>query len=164
MYTFLNAIIFYFMTTTMAGTLEVSSTAFSQNGSIPSVYTCEGRSIQPPLTIKNIPAGSQSLAIIMDDPDAPGTFVHWVAWNIDPSMKNILENSSPGTQGMNGKNAGGYTGPCQPTGIHHYHFKIYALNRMLDLPTSAGKMALEAAMEGHVISRGEIVGLYKKIR
>src|SRR5882672_9711576 len=97
-------------------TLEISSPAFSNNGSIPMKYTCEGNDINPPLAIKNIPPGTKSLTLIVDDPDAPkGTFDHWVIWNINPT-ESISENSAPGTQGKNGMGANAYKGPCPPTG------------------------------------------------
>jgi Raf kinase inhibitor-like YbhB/YbcL family protein len=161
MHTLLQTIILYVMTTT-AATLNISSPAFQYNGMIPSIYSCEGKNINPSLVIRNVPEEARSLALIMDDPDAPtGTFVHWVSWNMDPSM-NIGENREPGVAGKNGKSMNGYTGPCPPNGTHHYHFKIYALNTMLNISINSGKAELERAMEGHVLAQGELVGLYKK--
>jgi Raf kinase inhibitor-like YbhB/YbcL family protein len=143
-------------------TLSVKSPAFSNNDFIPSNYSCEGSNINPELTISEIPKDARSLALIMDDPDAPkGTFDHWVMWNI-PVTEKISENSVPGAQGKNGKNENKYTGPCPPSGTHHYHFKIYALDTKLDLPISTDKKALLKAMEGHIIGSGELIGLYKK--
>jgi Raf kinase inhibitor-like YbhB/YbcL family protein len=143
-------------------TLEVSSSAFESNGYIPSKYSCEGQSINPPIAVKGIPSGTNSLALIVDDPDAPnGNFNHWVMWNINPNAT-IGENTAPGTQGNNGKGSASYTGPCPPSGVHHYHFKIYALDTKLDLAPGAGKADLETAMTGHIIGKGELVGLYKK--
>jgi Raf kinase inhibitor-like YbhB/YbcL family protein len=144
--------------------LEVTSSTFKENDLIPSKYSCEKENINPPLTINNIPADCKSLAIIVDDPDALGSpFVHWVMWNIDPSIKMINENSAPGIQGINGHNKNEYTGPCPKFGMqHHYHFKIYALDEMLDLPANSGKQGLEEAMKNHIIARGELIGLYNK--
>jgi len=159
------AFILFFMTTITAATLEVSSASFKQEGFIPAIYSCEGKSINPPIEIRNIPDGTRSLALIMDDPDATkGTFVHWVAWNIDPAKKTIPENSSPGTEGKNGAGKNGYIGPCPPagTGTHHYHFKVYALDSKLNLQNNAGKAELEAAMEKHILAKGELIGLYHK--
>jgi len=144
--------------------LEVSSTAFKHNGSIPSDYTCEGKNINPALEIKNIPTAAKSLAVIMDDPDAPnGTFVHWVTWNL-PVKEIIPENSSPGTEGNNGRGNKGYMGPCPPSGTHHYHFKVYALDTSLDLKAGATKAELESAMKSHILAQGETVGVYKKTK
>ncbi|MCW3082977.1 MAG: YbhB/YbcL family Raf kinase inhibitor-like protein [Bacteroidetes bacterium] len=145
-----------------SNTLNVMSPAFESSSSIPMKYTCEGQSISPPLTIKKIPENTKTLALIMDDPDAPnGTFDHWIMWNI-PVTENIEENTAPGTQGLNGRKENKYTGPCPPNGIHHYHFKIYALDTELDLPANSDKQALIKAMKGHILADGELVGLYKK--
>jgi Raf kinase inhibitor-like YbhB/YbcL family protein len=144
--------------------LQITSSGFMADKDMPSKYTCDGDNVNPPLTIKNFPATTQSFAIIMDDPDAPnGTFVHWVTWNI-PADGEIKENSSPGKEGLNGKGTYGYTGPCPPSGKHHYHFKVYALDTKLDMPEKTGKAELEAAMKGHVLATGEIVGLYSRMK
>lgn len=143
-------------------TLIIESPAFTDNGFIPAKYTCEGLNINPALTIRDIPDEAKSLALIMDDPDAPnGTFDHWVMWNIPPA-EGIEENSAPGKQGKNGKKENKYTGPCPPSGIHHYHFKIYALNTKLNLKDNTDKNALKKAMEGHIIGVGKLVGKYQK--
>ncbi|HYV93594.1 MAG TPA: YbhB/YbcL family Raf kinase inhibitor-like protein [Chitinophagales bacterium] len=142
--------------------LTVSSTAFQNNGMIPSKFTCDGANINPPLKIAGLPADAKSMAIILDDPDAPnGTFVHWVIWNIKP-MDMIAENSAPGVQGKNGTGKMGYFGPCPPTGTHHYHFKVYALDATLDLQEGADKKALETAMSTHIVGYGELIGTYAK--
>lgn len=142
--------------------LTVTSSAFEANQMIPAKYTCTGENISPPITIGGIPEGTQSLALIMDDPDAPnGDFVHWVMWNI-PVNTLIPEDFAPGSQGLNGAKENKYTGPCPPSGTHHYHFKVYALNSKLDLPANTDKEALLKAMEGHVLSSGELVALFKK--
>lgn len=143
-------------------TLTIKSSAFGANEMIPSKYTCTGENINPELSITGIPSGAESLALIMDDPDAPnGDFVHWVMWNI-PVQNEIAENSAPGVQGTNGRGDVGYTGPCPPSGTHHYHFKVYALDANLDLPASTDKQRLLKAMEGHILEKGELIGLFKK--
>lgn len=142
--------------------LSVKSPAFEANEYIPAQYTCEGTNINPEIEIGDIPDNARSLAIIMDDPDAPkGNFDHWIIWNI-PVTKKIAENSAPGVQGQNGKKENKYTGPCPPTGVHHYHFNVYALDTQLDLPAGSNKKALLNAMGGHVVAKGELVGLYRK--
>lgn len=143
-------------------TLTVKSPAFENNQSIPSKYTCDGSNINPALSIKDIPKESKSLALVIDDPDAPkGTFDHWIMWNI-PVKEMIEENSAPGAQGKNGKGENKYYGPCPPSGTHHYHFHVYALDTKLDLPVNTDKNALLKAMEGHIIGQGELIGTYKK--
>lgn len=142
--------------------LMVSSPAFTANGYIPAKYTCEGSNINPPLKIDAVPPGTQSLVLIVDDPDAPNkTFDHWIVWNI-LNLREIPENTIPGAEGKNGSGKGGYKGPCPPTGIHHYHFKVYALNVLLTIVADSDKQAVEKAMEGHILAQGELVGLYKK--
>lgn len=144
-------------------TLTVTSPSFKQNEMIPSKFTCEGANINPELLIGDIPASAKSLALIMDDPDAPnGTFDHWIIWNIPVEDKKIKENHSPGTEGKNGRGESKYTGPCPPSGTHHYHFKIYALSKKLELKSGSTKQELENAMKGHVLATGELIGLYKK--
>lgn len=144
-------------------TLQVTSPAFNDNDFIPAKYTCEGQNISPAIEVKNIPPQTKTLAIIVDDPDAPnGTFVHWVAWNLPP--ENIAENVVVGMMGKNGRGSKGYTGPCPPSGTHHYHFNVYALDANLSLQEAAGKEELKAAMEGHILGSGELIGLYKKTK
>ncbi|MFL5764771.1 MAG: YbhB/YbcL family Raf kinase inhibitor-like protein [Bacteroidia bacterium] len=143
-------------------TLTIKSPAFADNGFIPAKYTCSGSNVNPEITINKIPPEAKSLALIIDDPDAPsGTFDHWIMWNI-PVKDRIDEDSAPGTQGKNGKNENKYMGPCPPSGTHHYHFKVYALDTQLDLPLSTDKKALLKKMEDHIIASGELIGLYKK--
>ncbi|MEW6468894.1 MAG: YbhB/YbcL family Raf kinase inhibitor-like protein [Bacteroidota bacterium] len=143
--------------------LEISSPAFDRGGMIPSKYTCDGINISPPLTIGKIPAEAKSLVLVMQDPDAvSGTFDHWLMWNIPP-LEGIEENSAPGVQGKNTAGTNGYTGPCPPSGTHHYYFKIYALDRLLDLEKGAGKSELQEAMKGHIVAWGELMGIYKKM-
>ena len=147
--------------------LKLSSTAFQNNGFIPSQYTCDGRDINPPLVVENVPAGTKSLALIVDDPDAPmGTWVHWVAWNLSPAIKEIKENDTPkgSVPGLNDFQKKSYGGPCPPSGTHRYFFKLYALDTALDLPSGAKKADVEKAMKGHIISQAQVIGLYKRSR
>src|ERR1035437_6998035 len=135
-------------------TLTITSEAFALQTYIPKKYTGEGENVNPPLTIGNIPKETKSLALIIDDPDAPiHPWVHWVVWNIPPA-KTIKEKCIPGIEGMNDFNQHRYGGPCPPSGIHHYHFKLYALNDMLDLKPASTKHELEKAMSAHIIAFG----------
>ena len=142
--------------------LTIKSIAFSQGGHIPKKYTCEGEDINPPLEIKGIPEKTKTLAIIVEDPDAPnGTFDHWLVWNIPPNEP-IAENHIPGISGRNSFGKTGYGGPCPPSGSHRYYFKIYALDINLDLLAGSDKKALQKAMQNHVLASGELMAHYKK--
>ena len=146
-------------------TLRISSPAFKHNEMIPSKFTCDGADVSPALTIEGVPAGAKSLALIVDDPDAPrGTWVHWVVWNISPTVREIREGAVPdgGKQGMNDFRKHDFGGPCPPSGTHRYFFKLYALDAALDLGPNATKAQLEAAMKGHVIGQGELIGRYAR--
>lgn len=143
----------------------ISSTAFDNNGAIPPRFTCDGQDVSPPIQLSGTPPGTASLALIVDDPDAPaGTWVHWVVWNIDPSVTNIPEGEVPrgGLEGLNDFGRQSYGGPCPPSGKHRYFFKVYALNRALQLTGRSTKAALEKAMKGHVIAQAQLVGLYSR--
>jgi len=143
-------------------TMKISSPAFENNALIPIKFTCQGQDINPELLIEGVPSGAKSLALIMDDPDAPmGTWVHWVVYNIKP-VSRIEENSIPGKQCINNFGRESYGGPCPPSGTHRYFFKIYSLDTELNLPKNATKGALEQAMRGHILDQTELVGLYKK--
>ncbi len=147
--------------------LKISSSAFEHMGKIPARYTCDGEDMNPPLRIENLPEGTRSIALIMDDPDAPmGTWDHWVIWNISPESLTIDENSLP-LKAVEGKNSWGrigYGGPCPPSGTHRYFFKVFALDSLLDLARGAGKKDLEEAMGSHILSKGELIGLYRRNR
>lgn len=145
--------------------IVVTSSAFMQNAAIPTQYTCEGNQMSPPLKLSNIPPRTQSLALIVHDPDAPmkGGFTHWVMWNI-PVQEDIAENYKAAMQGMNSAKQIGYTGPCPPTGTHRYNFKIYALDTKLNLTDQTDKQALEKAMKGHILGEGTLTGMYKKMK
>jgi Raf kinase inhibitor-like YbhB/YbcL family protein len=143
--------------------LTIKSPAFEANRQIPKKYTCQGQDINPPLTIEGTPPGAKSLALTLDDPDAPsGTFDHWVVWNIPPSTSRIAEQSVPGTEGFNSMRGHGYTGPCPPSGTHRYFFKVYALDMELGLGANSSKKDLEKAIQGHVLAKGELIGLVSK--
>ena len=143
-------------------TMLISSPAFEHQSNIPSRYTCDGRNINPPLVIEQIPEEAKSLVLIVDDPDAGGgMWVHWVVWNI-PITLSIKENSVPGTEGVNDFKRKHYGGPCPPSGTHRYFFKVYALDAVLDLPANTDKKSLEQAMQPHIIAFGEIIGLYER--
>ena len=145
--------------------LTVRSATFSEGAAIAAKYTCDGDDVSPPLAIGATPAGTKSLALIMDDPDAPGgTWVHWVAWNIPPQTREIPENGMPAGahQGHNNWKRNGYGGPCPPSGTHRYYFRLYALDTTLTLAPSATKADLERVMEGHVLAAGQLMGTYKR--
>jgi Raf kinase inhibitor-like YbhB/YbcL family protein len=148
---------------------EITSPAFAKGESIPSDFSCDGRDISPALTWTEPPAGTQSFALIMDDPDAPmGTWVHWVLYNIPASTRNLTEGtptdpklSDGSLQGKTSAGSTGYHGPCPPSGTHHYFFKLYALDTMLSLSAKADKKELLAAMEGHILANAELMGTFK---
>ena len=148
----------------------LTSAAFTDGEAIPAVYTCEGQDISPPLAWTDPPAGTKSLALISDDPDAPGkTWVHWVLYNLPPSSRELPEAVPPdrelpdGTrQGMTDFGRVGYGGPCPPSGTHRYFFKLYALDAMHTLTPGATKSKLEAAMEGRLLADTHLMGTYRR--
>jgi len=156
----------------------LTSPAFKNGEYIPKKFSCEGEGINPELQIQNVPAGAKSLALIVHDPDAPvtGGFTHWLLWNIDPKTTLVKEESVPpglsagasakagSIEGKNGSGKNSYAAPCPPSGhgVHHYHFKLYALDSMLKLSNDAGKAELEAEIGKHLIAETELVGLYKR--
>lgn len=145
--------------------MQISSPAFANSQPIPAKYTCDGKDINPPLQISDVPAGTMSLALVSDDPDAPmGTWVHWLLWNISPAVTAIPENDVPAgvSQGTTSWQKPGYGGPCPPSGTHRYFFKLYALDAILNLSATAGKKDLESAMKGHILAQAELVGLYSR--
>ncbi len=155
-------------------TLTLRSPAFAPGGEIPAVHTCEGKDTSPALEWSGVPAGAKSLALVVDDPDAPDpkapktTWVHWVLHDIPPGTTGLAEAvKSPPTgtrQGLNDWKRTGYGGPCPPIGRHRYFFKLYALDRTLGDLGKPTKAQLEKAMEGHVLARGELMGTYQKRR
>jgi Raf kinase inhibitor-like YbhB/YbcL family protein len=143
--------------------LKVTSHAFAQGGKIPKKYTCDSSNVSPPLRIENLPKTARSLALIVDDPDAPGrTWTHWLLWNIDPKATEIREDSAPqnAIQGTSDFGSAKYGGPCPPSGSHRYYFKAYALDTTLSLPSSSKKAAVEKAMAGHIVAEGSLMGTY----
>lgn len=153
--------------------IKVTSSAFKNEESIPTLYTCEGQDISPALSWSEVPKEAKSLALICDDPDAPrGTWVHWVVYYIPPSVTGFDENVPKGVETLdNGAKQGtnswpkiGYGGPCPPSGTHRYFFKVYALDTVLNLTKSATKADVEKAMDGHVLAWGQLMGKYKKVK
>jgi Raf kinase inhibitor-like YbhB/YbcL family protein len=144
--------------------MKITSSAFQEGANIPPKFTCDGADTNPPLQIADVPAGAKSLALIIDDPDAPsGLFTHWAVWNIPPQESAIGEGSTPkGVEGTNDFGKSGYGGPCPPSGAHRYYFKVLALDRELDLPFGAKRGPLDAAMKGHVLGQGELMGRYSR--
>jgi Raf kinase inhibitor-like YbhB/YbcL family protein len=144
--------------------MKITSSVFQQGGNIPSKFTCDGADTSPPLQIQEVPPTAKSLVLIVDDPDAPsGLFTHWIIWNISPQASTIAEGSAPkGVEGMNDFGKSRYGGPCPPSGTHRYFFKIFALDKELDLPAGSKRAQLDAAMKGHVIAQGELMGRYSR--
>ena len=151
--------------------LVLKSAAFSEGGWIPEKYTCDGDNVSPPLEWSGLPAGTASLALICDDPDAPmGIWVHWLIYNIPaetnglpegvPASKSTLDNGA--IQGTNSWGRIGYGGPCPPSGTHRYFFRLYALGTKLELKPGATKAQVLSAMEGHVLDKCELMGRYSK--
>lgn len=146
------------------GNMKITSPDFKNNELIPKKFTCDGEDASPGLLIEGIPQQAKSLALIVDDPDAPmGTWVHWVVYDMPPAGR-IGQNSIPGKQGTNDFGKRNYGGPCPPSGTHRYFFKIYALDAMLDLKEGLSKKELEHLLQGHVLEKAELVGLYKRAR
>jgi Raf kinase inhibitor-like YbhB/YbcL family protein len=141
---------------------SISSRAFQHEGRIPPKYTCDGDGINPPLQFHNIPSGTVSLAMIVDDPDAPnGTYDHWIVWNIDP-VSEIPEGIQPGISGNNSDGKTGFHPPCPPDGEHRYFFYAYALDARLHLEAGADRNSLEDAIQGHILGNAELMGRYTK--
>ncbi len=151
-------------------TIKVTSTAFKDGGVIPLKYTCDGEDGSPPISWDTLPAVTQSIALISDDPDAPmGNWVHWVVYNLPATFKELKEGIPPaeaiaggGKQGINDFGRFGYGGPCPPGGTHRYFFKLYALDAVMDISGKVTKNKLESAMKGHVLAQGELMGRYSR--
>ena len=144
--------------------MKITSSAFQEGGNIPSKFSCDGANTSPPLQIADVPPEAKSLVLIVDDPDAPsGLFTHWIVWNISPQTNSIGEGSaSKGVQGTSDFGKSGYGGPCPPSGMHRYYFKVFAVDRQLDLASGAKRGQLDAAIKGHVIAQGELMGRYSR--
>jgi Raf kinase inhibitor-like YbhB/YbcL family protein len=146
-----------------ASSISITSSSFQAGGDIPAKFTCDGTNVSPALQIGGVPNEAKSLVLIVDDPDAPrGLFTHWIIWNIDPKTTRVAENSAPaaGVQGTNDFGKRNYGGPCPPSGTHRYFFKIFALDTKLELKPNARRAELDAAMRGHVLAQGELMGRY----
>lgn len=144
--------------------MKLSSAAFENNTMITAEYTCDGQDISPPLSISGVPSKAKSLALVMDDPDAPGgTFTHWVVWNIPPDKTEFLKGEEiQFPQGRTSFGDIGYGGPCPPSGVHRYFFKLYALNFMLDLEEGSTKKDLEREMTGKIVEQTTLIGKYSR--
>ncbi|MBI3508128.1 MAG: YbhB/YbcL family Raf kinase inhibitor-like protein [Chlamydiia bacterium] len=149
--------------------MKLISSAFSEGGIIPSIYTCQGKNISPPLEFFDVPPSSKSLALILDDPDVPASvrsdrmYDHWVVYDMPADTRHLKEGTmAPGIQGKNTSGKMGYIGPCPPDREHRYFFKLYALNKKLDLSPGASKKELEAAMQGHMIAECHLMARYEK--
>lgn len=148
--------------------MKLTSTAFAENTMMPAKYTCDADNISPPLTITDIPENTKSLTLIMDDPDAPnGDWVHWLVWNISPTTTEIPENFSAShpeniIEGITDFGESKYGGACPPSGVHHYHFRLYALDTTLSLTSSTDKKTLEEGIKTHIIAQAELIGLYQR--
>lgn len=145
--------------------MKLSSPAFLNNGPIPVIHTCDGAGLRPPLTISDVPAGTKTLALIVNDPDAPGgSFVHWTLWNIDPKTEEIEAGTLPAgaTEGVNSAGSIGYTGPCPPSGTHHYEFALFALSKSLLIPPSSTVEELRRAIDHSILAEATLVGTYSR--
>lgn len=143
----------------------LSSNAFGQGDEIPRRHACDGEDISPALSWSGPPAGTRSLALIVDDPDAPrATFTHWLAWNIEPEAGELAEGESAPAEGRNDFGIGGWSGPCPPPGHgqHRYFFRLHALDARLDIGMRAGRRELERALASHVLETAELMGRYER--
>src|SRR6478672_2226527 len=146
-----------------ASSISVTTPAFQAGGDVAAKFTCNGANVNPELKINGVPNEAKSLVLIVDDPDAPrGLFTHWIVWNIGPKTTRMAENSAPtaGVQGINDFGKRNYGGPCPPSGTHRYFFKIFALDTKLELKPGARRAELDAAMRGHILAQGELMGRY----
>ena len=149
--------------------MDLSSSAFQNGGNIPAKYTCDGSNVSPPLAWKDMPGGTQSLALVVEDPDAPsGVYAHWVVFGIPPTADGLPENASAkglpsgAKQGRNSVGQTGWSGPCPPSGVHHYVFTLYAVNVPLDLKPGAERSDVDNATRGHVLTETKLTGLYSR--
>ncbi|MFO8112725.1 MAG: YbhB/YbcL family Raf kinase inhibitor-like protein [Desulfosalsimonadaceae bacterium] len=149
--------------------MKLTSAAFENEGKIPGKYTCDGKNVNPPLAISDVPPEAESLVLIMDDPDVPphiredGMWDHWVVFNIPPETREIPEGSEPeGVAGIGTSGDAHYFGPCPPDREHRYFFRIYALDAKLDLPEKTDKVTVEKEMTGHVIDKAHLMGRYER--
>lgn len=154
---------FFFIFAKGGFAMEITSPNFKNNTSMAKKFTCQGDGISPALQISGTPSNAKSLVLIVDDPDAvSGTFDHWLVYNIPPQTTVIKEGMVPGSQCLNDSGRKEWCPPCPPSGTHRYFFKVFALDSELTLPPSARRVDIEAVMQGHVLDKAEIIGLYKK--
>ena len=140
--------------------MKLSSPSFENNGVIPEKFSCRGDDVSPELLIEGIPDNTKALALLVVDPDAPsGAWTHWIVYNI-PLVSRIPEASAPGEMGLNSSGKASYDGPCPPSGVHHYIFKIFALDAKLKFEKLPDRKAFEKAIEGHIIEKSELTGLF----
>lgn len=150
--------------------ITIKSEDFKYGENIPAEYTCDGKNISPGLFWNGIPVGTKSIALIMDDPDAPkGTFVHWILFNLPANVDKLPRSIIPRgsflkNEGMTDFGRTGYGGPCPPSGIHRYYFRLYALDILLNLESGATRKQVDNSMIGHILASGELLGLYKRQR
>ncbi|HZW61103.1 MAG TPA: YbhB/YbcL family Raf kinase inhibitor-like protein [Candidatus Babeliales bacterium] len=149
-------------------TVTITSTAFTNGSAIPMEHTCEGANFSPPLSFLGIPSQAKSLVLIVEDPDAPkGTFTHWIVYNLPPSVRTLDHKANikelGGLEGVTSFNKKGWGGPCPPSGIHRYFFKLFVLDSMLNVEDESTH-GIYAAMEGHVIAQGQLMGTYKLVK
>ncbi len=145
--------------------MRLESTAFINNGTIPKEFTCDGRNVPPIFAFVDAPQGTRSMALVMEDPDAPkGNFTHWLIWNIDPQGGIISGDylSADTKEGTNDAGMVGYTGPCPPSGRHRYIFTLYALGDMLSLPVGSSKDELLRSMTGFILDKAKFIGFYAR--
>ncbi|MBL9102300.1 MAG: YbhB/YbcL family Raf kinase inhibitor-like protein [Myxococcales bacterium] len=146
--------------------MQLTSSAFVSHQPIPLTYTCDGDEVTPPLRWSNVPSEARSLVLLVDDPDAGrGVFTHWLVYNLTPGSE-LSEGARAlprgASEGMNDRGTVGYVGPCPPSGRHHYHFKIYALDTFINGLDSPTRDQIEAGMQGHILATGELVGTYQR--
>lgn len=143
----------------------ITSPAFEESGMIPIKYTCDGENVSPPLKFIGVPEAAQSLVLIVIDPDAPsGDWVHWIVINIDPKTSSIHEGVAPAgaKEGAGSSGNFGYDGPCPPSGTHRYFFRLYALDKKIELATISTKEEVIQMMSGHIIAQAELMGQYSR--
>ena len=149
--------------------IHITSSIFEEGGMIPRANTCDGPDVSPDLSWEGVPAETKSLALICDDPDAPRNWVHWVLFNIPPQENHLPAEIPPDAELNNNARHGkndfgklGYGGPCPPGGTHRYYFKLYALDTELDLDSGATRAQVEEAMQGHILTEGQLMGRYSR--